>query len=304
MALFVPSIKIATLSQRSSKSLMNFLSNVAAQVLKVLPRQSVSRAFGALADYEWPTPLGRAVLAAYCRKYNVTFEECIASSGWPSFDAFFTRELRPGMRPVDADPSVIVSPADGRIDSMARVERGGQYIVKGSAYSVTELLGDEAEARRYEGGGACVVYLSPRDYHRVHAPVAGHIAYVRSIAGDYYPVNDFGLHHVPNLFARNRRVVIGIDTPPELGLGRVTVVMVAAIIVGRVTVEGVDERDVSEGLHQIDKPVFVEKGGEIGQFHLGSTVVMFIESKAFGRWLMPDGAVRYGEAIAHRGAER
>src|SRR5207247_439954 len=100
------------------------------------------------------------------------------------------------------------------------------------------------EAARYEGGGGCVVYLSPRDYHRVHSPVDGQIALVRSMPGDYFPVNRIGMRHVKNLFARNRRVAVAIDTAD---LGRVTVILVAAMIVGRITVTGIDSRDVPFG---------------------------------------------------------
>ena len=110
--------------------------------------------------------------------------------------------------------------------------------MKGRPYQVDELVGDPEEAKRYEGGTGCVVYLSPRDYHRVHSPVEGAIVSVRSMPGDYYPVNAIGVRHVHNLFVRNRRVAICIDTPPESGLGRVTVVMVAAMVVGRITVTG------------------------------------------------------------------
>jgi phosphatidylserine decarboxylase len=167
--------------------------------------------------------------------------------------------------------------------------------VKGRPYQVDELVGDAEEAKRYEGGQGCVVYLSPRDYHRVHSPVEGKIVAVRSMPGDYYPVNAIGVRHVHNLFVRNRRVAIVIDTPPESGFGRVTVVMVAAMVVGRITVLGSDTRDVPPGVHPYDPPIAVGRGDEIGIFRLGSTAVVFFEPKAQLKWLVGEGPVRYGQ---------
>jgi phosphatidylserine decarboxylase len=252
---------------------------------------------GRLAEYAWPHPVGKAVVNLYCRAYRVDLDECRKVSGWTSFDEFFTRELRDGARPLPDDPQVIVSPADGRVDSIGPVD-GRAFKVKGRPYRVDELVGDEAEAHRYDGGAGCVVYLSPRDYHRVHAPVAGEIAAVRSMPGDYYPVNAVGVRHVHNLFVRNRRVAIAIDTPPESGLGRVTVVMVAAMVVGRITVSGIDERDVPFGVHKLSPARRVERGDEIGIFRLGSTAVVFFEPGVVGRWLVGEGPVRFGQPFA------
>jgi phosphatidylserine decarboxylase len=274
---------------------MRAITYATAQILRVLPRAGLSRAAGRLADHPWSSALGKAVVGVYSRAYDVDLDECAQREGWTSFDHFFTRELRPGARPIDPDSRTIVSPADGRLESPGRIE-GSTFFVKGRPYRVEELVGDADEAKRYMGGGGCVVYLSPRDYHRVHSPCDGVIARVRSMPGDYYPVNAIGLEHVPNLFAINRRVAIAIDTPKSSGLGRVTAVMVAAIVVGRITVSGVPERDVPLGDHF--PRLAVKRGDEIGMFHLGSTVVLFLERAAMGKWLAHDGALRYGQGLA------
>ena len=276
---------------------MSALTFAAAQLLRVLPRQGVTRFMGMLADHEWSPPVRRAVVGIYTRAYHVEFDECVKTGGWTNFDDFFTRALKDGVRPLDPSPRVL-SPADGRLDSMGRIEQGStpetqSFVVKGRPYSVEELVGDRDDAKRYEGGGGFVVYLSPRDYHRVHAPVGGTIASIRSMPGDYYPVNSIGMRHVHDLFVRNRRVAIAIDTQR---LGRVTVVMVAAMVVGRITVTGVSERDVPFGTHDVRIPI--GRGDEIGQFHLGSTAVVLLEDSALERWLAPEGAVRYGQAVA------
>lgn len=252
---------------------------------------------GRLSEYAWPDPVGKAVVNLYCRAYDVELDECRKVSGWTSFDEFFTRELRAGVRPLPEDKRVVISPADGRVDSIGPVD-GRAFLVKGRPYRVDELLGSEEDARRYEGGQGCVVYLSPRDYHRVHAPVDGTIGFVRSMPGDYYPVNAIGVRHVHNLFVRNRRVAISIDTPPDSGLGRVTVVMVAAMVVGRITVTGIDARDVPVGDHSLSPPAAVARGDEIGIFRLGSTAVIFFERGVVDRWLVGEGPVRFGQPFA------
>ncbi len=279
---------------------MTAITYAAAQVLRVLPRTKITRVMGRLADYAWPETLGKAVVDVYCRAYDVDLGECIKTGGFASFDEFFTRELREGARVMPADLATAVSPADGRVDSLGKVD-GRAFRVKGRPYAVAELIGDAEEAKRYEGGDGCVVYLSPRDYHRVHSPVEGTIVSVRSMPGDYYPVNAIGVRHIHNLFVRNRRVAIVIDTPPSSGLGRVTVVMVAAMVVGRITVTGIDARDVPIGVHAYDTPLPVARGDEIGIFRLGSTAVVFFEAKARLKWLVDQGTVRFGQPFAVRG---
>lgn len=288
---------------------MTAITYATAQILRVLPRTRITRAMGRLADYAWPEPLGTAVVNLYCRAYDVELDECAKVSGFASFDEFFTRALRDDARTMPEDVRVAASPADGRVDSIGRIEHGARasrrdFLVKGRPYNVDELIGDAEEAKRYEGGAGCVVYLSPRDYHRVHSPVEGTIVHVRSMPGDYYPVNAIGVKHVPNLFIRNRRVAIAIDTPPESGFGRVTVVMVAAMVVGRITVSGIEARDVPYGLHTYDPPLRVSRGEEIGIFRLGSTAVVFFEAKAALSWLVDEGPVRFGQPFARCGDSR
>jgi len=274
---------------------MSALTYATAQILRVVPRARVGQVLGRLADLRWPAGVGKAVVGVYSRVYDVELGDC-RSEKWSSFDAFFTRGLRDGARTIDPDPRAYVSPADGQLASMGPVHENSSWIVKGRPYRVEELLGSRSEGRLYEGGLACVVYLSPRDYHRVHSPVGGVIRHVRSIPGDYYPVNSIGMRHVPNLFARNRRVAITIDASPASGLGRVTVVMVSAMIVGRITVHGIAARDVPFGDHPIELPV--EKGGEIGVFHLGSTAVVFFPKDAAPTAVATEGPVRVGQRLA------
>ncbi|HEX8795847.1 MAG TPA: archaetidylserine decarboxylase [Polyangiaceae bacterium] len=279
---------------------MSAVTYATAQILRVLPRARIGRAIGRLADRRWSGPVGRAVVGLYTRMYDVQLDECHQNGGWASFDAFFTRELRDGVRAMDPDPTAILSPADGRIESMGPIEADGTFVVKGRPYSIAELVGDEREAARFFGGQGCVVYLSPRDYHRVHAPIAGTVRRIRSMPGDYYPVNAIGMRHVANLFCRNRRVAIEIDG--EAQRGRTTVVMVVAMIVGRITTVGIEARDVPLGDHVFDPPLRVGRGDEIGIFHLGSTAVVLAEPRPGRRWVVEEGPVRYGQALLRGGA--
>jgi len=230
-------------------------------------------------------------MSAYCRAYRVELEDAELPPGaFPSFDAFFTRQLKPGARAVSSD--ALVSPADGALSSQGVIDPGARIFVKGQPYDVGELVGDPRDAARYAGGEFAVVYLAPRDYHRVHSPADGRITLVRGLPGDLYPVNSIGEKHIPQLFVRNKRAAIVIDTP---GLGRVTVVMVGATIVGRVTVSVLGGPDVPSGLHPIEPAVSVQKGDELGIFHLGSTVVLLLEpGLAVAR---ETGPIRFGESL-------
>lgn len=256
-------------------SRMTVATYAAAQLLHVLPRERITRIMGRLADAQLHPAVADAVVGMYVRAYKVDLGDTVPPAGsFPSFDAFFTRPLREGARPVCADPDALVSPADGRLEDAGPVHAGGKLHIKGRDYAVADLVGDHAEAARYDGGQFAIVYLSPRDYHRVHAPIAGRITMVRSMSGDYFPVNSIGEQHVDSLFSINRRVAIVIDTATK---GRVTVVMVGAMIVGRITVSVIDARDVPFGDHVIEPARSVVRGDEIGVFHLGSTVVVFVE---------------------------
>lgn len=277
---------------RSSNGFLVSLSTfAAAQILRALPRVHISRAVGRLCDQPIPSGLARAIERAYCRAYRVNMDEAEGYLGsYPSFDAFFTRPLKPGMRRISPDP--IVSPSDGKLSCLGRVESGGTILVKGQKYEAGELIGDDEDARRYFGGQFAVVYLAPGDYHRVHSPVDGRVTLLRGLPGDLFPVNSIGERYVPRLFVRNNRVAIVIDTET---LGRVTVVMVGATIVGRISVTAMPGPAVPPGVHRIEPGMPVARGDEIGMFHLGSTAVVLLEP---GPTLTrATGVVRLGQSL-------
>jgi phosphatidylserine decarboxylase len=253
----------------------------------------VSHAVGRLCDVRVPAPVSRFATNLYVRAYRVDLADCEAVDGsYSNFNAFFTRRLKPGARPIAG--ASVVSPADGRLESKGEVQESGRIVVKGRPYQVGELIGDVNDARRYAGGSFAVVYLSPSDYHRVHSPVDGRLTLVRSLAGDRYPVNSIGERHVPDLFVRNQRVALCIDTEQ---LGRVTVVMVGAIIAGRITVTALGGDDTSAGVYPIEGARSnVARGDEIGIFYLGSTAVLLLEPQvSLSRDL---GPIQYGQALS------
>jgi phosphatidylserine decarboxylase len=261
-----------------------------AQLIRALPRVQLSRAVGALADKTLSATPSRIVERVYRTFYDVNLDEAEAKGPYPSFDAFFTRALRPGVRPIAS--SSLVSPADGQLSSLGPVDGQGTILVKRQAYSVAELLGSSEGAERYIGGEFAVVYLSPKDYHRVHCPVDGIVSSVVGIPGDLYPVNSVGEKHFEGLFVRNNRVAIHIDTERH---GRVAVIMVGATIVGRISVTMLPEPAVPSGVTRFDPGVPVSRGDELGMFHLGSTVVLLLEPGL--RISRGVGAVRYGAGL-------
>lgn len=277
---------------------------LAASSLRALPRKRLSRALGRLADVQGPPPLLGRAIRTFAGVYGVDLDEAVVpEGGFATFDDFFTRRLRPGARPSDPDPDAILSPADGRLEDLGEVAPDAHLRVKGRRYAVAELLGDGAEAARYEGGAFFIVYLSPRDYHRVHAPAGGSVSQVRHVPGTLFPVNTIGLNHIDNLFARNERVAIAQDTDRH---GRVTTVLVGALGVGRIGLAFDDLQTNMGRQHGVqqygaDGPR-LERGEELGVFHLGSTVIVFIEPGARLRLERREGdAVRVGQAVGRAG---
>jgi phosphatidylserine decarboxylase len=221
--------------------------------------------------------------------------------GFSSFDAFFTRQLKQGARPIDRDTHTIVSPSDGTVQGVGYLKPGATLTVKGSTYRVEALLGDENQARKFENGSYVLIYLSPRNYHRVHAPVDGPVVSLRYIGGTLFPVNEIGLRHISGLFARNERLAIYQRSPR---FGTVATVMVGALGVGRITVSFdssvVTNQNGVPGVRSYDKNATnLERGDELGVFHLGSTVLLLLQSSLTTTLLKRVGdLVRVGEVVA------
>ena len=221
-----------------------------------------------------PRALSKAVVGAYVRAYDVDLDEAEPLNGagaYPTFDAFFTRPLRRGARSWHDAAGALGSPADGHLVATGTVD-DDCIEVKGRPYRAADLLLSADVLARHRGSSFAVIYLSPRDYHRVHAPADCSLVEVRSRQGDLFPVNSISERHIPDYLVINRRVAIDLDSAEH---GFMTLVMVAAMIVGRITVVGVEGRDVPFGRQRFDPAIQLRRGEELATFHLGSTAVIF-----------------------------
>jgi len=172
------------------------------------------------------------LIGTVVKRFGVDMDEAAESDprAYPSFGAFFTRGLRPGVRIPDPDPRALLMPADGRISQLGRIEGGRIFQAKGQSYTAAELLGDEAAAQPFADGWFATVYLSPRDYHRVHMPWTGTLRETLHVPGRIFSVAPFAVQSIPRLFARNERLVCHFDTD----FGPMCMVMVGAVLVSGV----------------------------------------------------------------------
>ena len=242
----------------------------------VLPHHTLSRLIGRLAECE-STWFKNRLITWFIKRYNVNMSEARLEdpSAYRHFNDFFTRELKAGARPLDTSEKSVLSPADGAISQLGAIEHGRIFQAKDHSFSLLELLGGNTErAAPFMGGSFSTVYLSPKDYHRVHMPLTGILREMVYIPGRLFSVNQTTAEHVPELFARNERVACIFDTEQ----GPMAVVLVGAMIVasietvwaGLITppMRELRSYDYSQTARQ---PITLEKGAELGRFKLGST---------------------------------
>ncbi len=268
----------------------------------ILPQGAVSRLAGRFADMEKAPFLKNQVIRWFIDRYGVNMSEAEESSpeAYASFNDFFTRALKPGARPIDEDATTLVSPVDGAISQIGSVTDDRVFQAKGQDFSLTELLGGNPEtAKEFAGGKFATIYLAPRDYHRIHMPLAGKLREMTYVPGKLFSVNPLTAQNVPNLFARNERVACVFDT----AAGPMAMVLVGAMIVGSMetTWAGVvapGTKDVSVTRYEhLQSPIQFEKGEEMGRFRLGSTVVLVMPkgNVAWRKDHVAEKVVRMGE---------
>ncbi|MGD8895408.1 MAG: archaetidylserine decarboxylase [Acidobacteriota bacterium] len=263
----------------------------------------LSRLTGWLADRHLPSAILGPLIRAYARAYGVDLAEAAEPvDAFRTFNAFFTRALREGARPIDKRAGAVTSPSDSRVLSIGRVPDDGRLEqVKGRTYDLDTLLGSPAGAEPYRGGRHATLYLSPGMYHRVHAPVDGRIVGWRYMPGRLFPVNPPSVRSVPGLFTRNERVAIFLETD---GQGPVVLVLVGAANVGRITLRFttlVTNTGAAGGWDSPPEPLPVRRGDELGVFNLGSTVVLLLADPTLEPAVEPGALVRMGEALWRRG---
>lgn len=244
----------------------------------VLPHRLLSSLARRLA-YSRNPAIKQWLIDAVVRRFGVDLDEAAESDprAYPSFNAFFTRALTPGARIADADPRALLMPADGHISQCGPIKDGTIFQAKGRSFAAAELLGDAEAAKPFENGLFATVYLSPRDYHRVHMPWTGTLRETVHVPGRLFSVGTAAVRDVPRLFARNERLVCHFDTD----FGPMACVMVGALLVSGVETvwSGVEIPAYADRITRKDwrgKGIVVERFAEMARFNYGSTVIVLL----------------------------
>lgn len=301
-----------------------FWSRLLLAVLYGVPKHGLSRLSGWFASLRLPSRLQRAEIRLFVRLAGVKLEEARDPiESYQSLQQFFVRALREGVRPIEGGSMCLVAPCDGTWGAAGRIEAGTLLQVKGRSYSVAELLGDPALAEAYEAGCFATFYLSPRDYHRFHTPIAGRITRIDYCPGSLWPVNTMGLQGIDRLFARNERICAYLEADAELAVpveaaveaeadaanptqSPIALIAVGATMVGSIRLVFDDLRTnvfgaTPERRDLGDRAPKFARGEEWGRFEFGSTIVMLTPPGDFEIDPQPMGrALRLGEVIGRR----
>lgn len=268
---------------------------------RLLPKHVLSRLIAKLAESKniW---LKNLLINRAIKTFDINMDEAISDdlASYDSFNAFFTRQLKPEARPLDKGAKIITSPADGVISQAGKIAKNKVLQAKNVDYSLARLVGDSNQAKHYENGIFSTIYLSPKDYHRVHIPADGQLLNSRYIPGELFSVNQQTAEMVPNLFARNERLVCEFKSAQ---LGHFSVIFVGAILVAGIeTAWGGMEKPgpgaVRETDHS-DQEIYFSKGDEIGRFVFGSTVILLFPENTISLEdnIQPLKPVKMGEKI-------
>ena len=280
---------------------MNHQAELFVALQRLLPQHALSRLIARVAESKMPWLKNRLIERAIAA-FDINIDEAASSDldDYENFNSFFTRALKEGARPIDQDSDALISPADGAVSQAGPITQQRIIQAKGSDYSASRLLGDSEEAKRYTDGAFTTIYLSPKDYHRVHMPIAGTLMSTRYIPGDLFSVNDKTAQALPGLFARNERLVCQFDSE----LGQFALVFVGAMLVAGIeTVWGGFETPGRGAVRNADfsgRGLRFDKGEEIGRFKFGSTVILMFQKDKID-WqdsFIPQAAVQMGEKIA------
>ena len=268
----------------------------------VLPHRLLSSLARSLAYSDSPR-IRRWLIDTVVRRFDVDLDEAAESdpAAYPTFNAFFTRALKPGARVPDPDPRALLMPADGRISQCGAIERGRIFQAKGRSFTAAELLASQAAATPYADGLFATVYLSPRDYHRVHMPWTGRLLETVHVPGRLFSVGPDAVASVPRLFARNERLVCHFQT----SFGPMAVVMVGALLVSGVETVWSGEEIPAYGNRVTTRTwtsedIVLERFEEMARFNYGSTVIVLLPPgvATLEAGLQAERPVRLGQALA------
>jgi len=272
-------------------------------LLRFYPKKLGSSVVGWIAGRPLPQGFRLTVLGGFARQYGVDLDEAEKPLGdYSSLQAFFTRRLKPGLRPQgDEAPGYVNSPVDARIIASGRIEGDSVLQAKGLPYRVSELLRHLPDPGRFEGGHYLTLYLSPRDYHRIHVPIMGEVLAVARVEGELWPVNDASTTHVPRLYERNRRAAwmargTGADEGLEVAAVCVGATHVGGVVIAERWLEG--RRLPKDGGFPVNHLPCVA-GDDLGTFEFGSTVVLLVGGPKAKAWkpLRTEGTVKVGQRL-------
>lgn len=266
----------------------------------VLPHRLLSRVVYHATRWTWQ-PWKNFLIGQVVRRYDVNMAEAEQADAlaYPHFNAFFTRQLRADARRCDDDPRAVSCPADGRISQSGPISDGRMLQAKGQYFSVAELLADDDAAAAYRDGWFATVYLSPRDYHRVHMPLDGQLLETVHVPGRIFSVAPFAVASIPRLFARNERLVCHFRGAQ----GPFVVVLVGAMLVSSITTVW-DGLEIPPYAAQItrhdwrDQNVHLSRFAPMGHFNMGSTVIVLLPRTAHVEALVPEDSVKVGQRMA------
>ena len=281
---------------------MNQSAEIFVALQRLLPKHALSRLIARAAESERPW-LKDFLIKRAIDAFDIDMDEAISDNldHYTNFNSFFTRALKPGVRPITRARRGLASPADGVISQAGNIHINRILQAKGIDYSVSRLLGSSDSAKAYKNGSFATIYLSPKDYHRVHMPAAGTLVSSRYIPGELFSVNDKTAQALPGLFARNERLVCEFESKE---LGRFSVIFVGAMLVAGIeTVWGGFEQPGPGAVRERDHSkasLSFKKGQEIGRFKFGSTVILLFKDQAVN-WedhIRAGAQINMGEKIA------
>lgn len=246
---------------------------------RFLPQHLLSRMMYRLARVRW-TPFKNLFIRVFVWLAGVDLSEAASPrpGDYPTFAAFFTRELRPGLRPLPEDHNSIASPVDGTISEIGKLDGGRVLQAKGLDYTAEALLTDTSLAAQFNNGHFATVYLAPHQYHRVHMPVAGSLRETRYVPGRLFSVADYTVRRIPGLFTHNERLVCIFDSPQvDSPDSPIALVMVGAMLVSCIETVWAGELQSPRGRSVVTQPhtgIELARGDEVGKFNMGSTVIL------------------------------
>ena len=269
----------------------------------ILPHHLLSRLVGKLAEARWPL-LKNFLIKIFIQRFNVNMTEAEQENpeAYENFNAFFTRPLKPNARSIEHNDAHIISPVDGAISQLGAIDNNLLFQAKGHYYTLEDLLaGDHDMAEQFTNGRFATIYLSPKDYHRIHMPVTGTLKKMTYVPGRLFSVNPLTAENVSNLWARNERVVCLFETE----LGPMVMILIGAMIVA--SMETVWAGTVAPPQHKLSstdygQTITLQQGDEMGRFKLGSTVIMLFPENSMD-WqaeLGESSAVQLGNVLGQR----